>query len=175
MILKNRVKLFFSLFLLVILGCANAEKQPEQLLLSKNIVLHYEQPDNISHSWRTLILKYPDWYFSHEVVDPKTMYAGIDLTGLLQDYIRSIFDPEAREALPAGWLEELAREQSAAFGIKDGNAALMEKGFGSLYHMFNKEEGRGEIFILEENQAHWLQVHSSKEQFQDLIENIKER
>ena len=175
MILKNMVKALISLVLLFTLSCANAEKSTNELILSKSISLHYEQPENISHSWRTIIFKYPDWYFSHEIVDPKTMYPRIDLKGLLQDYIRSMFDEEARNKLPASWLEELAREQSAAFGIKGGNAELMKKGFGELYHMFNQEEGRGEIFILEENQTHWLQVHSSKEQFQELIENIKER
>ena len=175
MILKNMVKVFVTLALLSILSCANATKQTNQLILSKNIVLHYEQPEEISHADRLLIFKYQDWYFSHQNVDPKTMYRGVDLTGLLQDFIRSMFDQDARKALPAGWLEELSREQSAAFGIKDGNSGLIKKGFGSLYHMFNQEEGRGEIFILEENQTHWLQVHSSKEKFQELIENIKER
>lgn len=169
------VKVFIALVLFSASGCANAAKQRQELILSKNISLHYQQPENITHSWRTIIFKYPDWYFSHEIVDPKVMYSGIDLTGLLQDFIRSMFDEELRGKLPAGWLEELSREQSIAFGIKDGNTGLMNKGFGALYHMFSQDEGRGEIFILEENQTHWLQIHSSKEQFQDLIENIKER
>lgn len=175
MILKNMVKVFVTLALLSFLSCANATKQTNQLILSKNISVHYEQPESISHADRLVIFKYKDWYFSHQTVDPRTLYRGVDLTGLLQDFIRSMFDQEARKALPADWLEALSREQSAAFGIKDDNSGLMKKGFGALYHMFNREEGRGEIFILGENQTHWLQIHSNKETFNGLIKNIKER
>lgn len=173
--IKNMAKILIAVALVTLVSCAIADNESNELIISKNIVVEYEQPESISHTWQLLMFKYSDWYFSHQVVDPKTMYRGVDLTGMLQDFIRSMFDAENRKKLPTAWLAELSREQSEAFGINPNNSSSFTTGFGSIYQMYNEDDARGEIFIIEDSQTHWLQVHADKRKFLKLIESIKER
>lgn len=168
-------RVFLSLALLSTIGCVNAKVEANELVLSKDISLHYQQPEVIAHSWQLLTFKYRDWSFSHEIVNPKTMYSGIDLTGLLQNYIRSMFESEALSKLPAGWLQELSKEQASVHGITEESSDKIKAQFGTLYYVYDKDSSEGQIYILEENQTHRIQVGSNREQFQQLISNIRER
>ncbi|WP_432468903.1 hypothetical protein [Agarivorans sp. Z349TD_8] len=87
-----------------------------ELVVSPSFKITYPEPELISHSADTLILKYGDWNFSHAIINPETMYASIDLSGLELAFVKSIFSPEVRET-QATWLAALAAEQAATFGL----------------------------------------------------------
>ena len=97
-----------------------------EIVLSRNISIAYESPRIISHSGNLLIMRYDNWYFSHEVIDPKTFYKTVDLSGIEHTFIESIFSDRERKTLPL-WLGELAREQAERFGVTKKNITSLPK------------------------------------------------
>lgn len=146
----------------------------ETLVISQNISVDYETPAILAHSGDQLIFKYEDWSFSHSVVDPEELYPAIDLTGLDQDFIVSIFVPESRKILPP-WLALLAKEQADTFGVELDNIKLKALAGGRVYATYSMEAKEGNIFVLEEQKIHHFQLLGAKETFQRLLNNIKDR
>ncbi|MBQ0783639.1 MAG: hypothetical protein KBT66_05335, partial [Amphritea sp.] len=108
------IKLIQIVCLLLFASFVSADK----LVISPRLYIDFRPPNLIFHSGETLLVKYDDWSFTHEDIDPKTIYQGIDLSGLEHDYIESLFVPEMREDFPS-WLAALSMEQAESFYHKD--------------------------------------------------------
>jgi hypothetical protein len=163
-------KLLSSLLLVFCVSChAN-----ESLILSSETSIDYSHPKVISHGGNLLIMKYDNWYFSHELIDPIKLYPSIDLTGLEKDFIKSLFIPSIRESFPK-WLGELSLEQASIFGITENKS--VHKKFDNIeyYSIFDSNGKTGNIFIIEANQVHHLSFSGEIEQYTKLINSIKER
>lgn len=145
------------------------------LILSPQLKLQYDEPTLISHTSDTLIVKYDNWYFSHNVINPKVVYASIDLTGIDVDFFTAIFEPSVREGLPP-WLASLADEQAKTFGANKNNTLKRNVGEALLYGVYDDKNSQGEIFLIEASQQiHHFSTIGNRQQFSDVINNIKER
>lgn len=142
------------------------------LVISSNLRIDYQPPATLSHSQRLLIFKYNDWHFSHEILDPTEIYPSVDLTGMEQLYVRSMFAPQHRQDLPE-WLAVLSKEQAEAFSISKENSIHNSQDEWELYAAHTGDDGN--IFIIEEAQIHHLSVRGNKKHFTQLIESIEER
>lgn len=145
-----------------------------QLVLSSQTTVNYLEPNIISHGGNLLILKYDDWHFSHEVINPLLIYPSVDLTGLEADFIRSLFDEPTRNSLPK-WLAELSIEQADFFGITNNKTEYKKLNQIEYYSVYDPNNDRGNIFILEAHQVHHLRFSGKKNKYIDLINAIKER
>ena len=144
------------------------------LIVSRNIKIVYEEPLMMSHSMNSLIFKYGGWYFSHSVVNPETMYSNIDLTGVENEFIKSLFDSDIRKKFPM-WLSSLSEEQSISLGVSNNNVIEKTIGEVKLYAAYNLSDGMGHVFLIEENIAHHLTIVGSELQYKKLITWLKER
>lgn len=144
------------------------------LILSNKTTISYPLPNMISHSGNMLIMKYDDWYFSHELIDPTKIYPAIDLSGLEREFIKSLFDASLRQKFPK-WLAELSIEQANVFGISNNNFDYKKFKEIELYSIFNADSSEANIFIFEENQIHHINFNGAKRKYTDLINTIKER
>jgi len=145
-----------------------------ELVVSPSLKVTYTEPKLISHSSETLILKYEDWYFSHSLINPQTMYSSIDLSGLELEFVKSIFSPQLRETQPA-WLAALSTEQAETFGLPTNKVIEKTLGTATIYAVYIADESMGHIFVIEEEQAHQLTMLGKKERFSELMSAIKER
>ena len=166
----NKYVTFICLMLCSAFGWTNQG----ELVLSRNISISYQQPQVISHSGNLLIMRYEDWYFSHEVVDPKAFYKTVDLSGLEHTFIKSIFLDKERKALPL-WLGELAREQADIFGVAKKNITIKESKNFSLLGAYQEEAAEGNIFILEDHQIHYINLSGSHAAYNTIFSAIAER
>ncbi len=148
--------------------------QAGELVLSQDLKLQYSQPNLTSHSSNTLILKYDDWVVSHQLVDPKTVYARVDLSGIEEQYIKSLFLPEIRNTFPE-WLQALSEEQARQFGLPENSMTQEQVGNAELIGTFSKKNGEGYLYIFDKTAIHHIRVIGSEKQYQQIIENIKER
>lgn len=146
----------------------------ETLVISQDISVDYETPAILAHSGDQVIFKYDDWSFSHSVVNPKTLYPAVDLTGLDHDFIVSIFVPASRNSLPP-WLALLAQEQAHTFGLELGKVKVKTLSGGTIYAIYSMEAKEGNIFVLEEQKIHHFQMLGAQVAFQRLLNNIKDR
>jgi len=146
----------------------------DELVISNKLSLHYSEPKLIAHSSGVLIAKYDNWYFSHELVNPKSFYGIVDLTGIEHDFLRHVFFVKTKHELPK-WIIELAREQTQSFGIKKSN--IFKASFDSYDILSNyvSEAKEGNIFILEEHQIHKVNVFGEKDKFEVILKAIQER
>jgi hypothetical protein len=143
--------------------------------LTRNLRAAVDQPPVVALSSNVMIFKYKDWNFSEEDVNPKQVYTGIDLTGLLTSYFRAVFDASKREALPAGWLAELASEQARTLKLKKyGWKHRIVEG-ADIYATFDDKEKLGTIFIIEKKQVYRVQISGPKSKYKSFIASISER
>jgi hypothetical protein len=169
-LLTEETRLKYLALLLAI--CFSASACAAELVISKDIAIDYRRPDTLSHSQRLLIFKYDDWHFSHEVLDPSTIYPSVDLAGMERIYIESLFEERARDKLPE-WMAVLSREQSEVFAASGDNVVHVENGDWEIRGSYS--EGEGNIFILEPLQIHHLSMRGDKKKFTHLIEAIRGR
>ncbi len=144
------------------------------LILSDKLKLNYESPILISHTQDSLIVKYKDWNFFHVVVNPKTIYSNIDLTGVEKEFLISIFDIQKRQNLP-NWLASLSTEQSKEFGVGSNNVYKSNIGKVKILGVYDKNRSAGYIYVFEELKTHNFVVYGTKSQYLSLINNIKVR
>ncbi|MDO6686729.1 MULTISPECIES: hypothetical protein [unclassified Agarivorans] len=145
-----------------------------ELIISSDIKITYPEPELISHSSDTLILKYPNWTFSHSAINPETMYAAIDLTGIELDFIQSIFVSELRNKQP-DWLSTLATEQAESLGLSSNKAIEKALGTATIYAVYNSDETTGYVFLVEDTQAHQITIIGSKKHYLNVIQWLKLR
>lgn len=147
----------------------------DTLVLSQKLKVDYESPSLISHTDDSLIVKYDDWYFVHSVVNPKTVYHTVDLTGNERKYIKSIFDMDTRKEFPK-WMAELSSEQAQEFGIKGVDDVLKYNvGKTDVLSTYDQEKSAGYIYVFDELVLHHIVVFGTKRNFEAVISSIKER
>lgn len=144
------------------------------LVLSQDLALEYPEPELISHTSSMLILKYEDWVLSHQVVDGASMYSQIDLSGVVGDFIRSVFIPKERASLP-GWLQVLAEGQGREFGLPEGVVTSQGIGEFELLGTYSKQHAAGYLYLFDRAAIHHFVVQGSEERYRDVINSIKER
>lgn len=161
---------------LLILGIllTTFQAQSGELVLSQDLALDYAEPKLISHSSNTLILKYDDWVLSHRVVDPTAIYPKIDLSGVEELYLKSLFLPASRDSLPE-WLQVLAKEQAQQFGLPEGQVAADNVGDARILGTYNQKNEEGYLYIFDRAAIHQLTIMGSEKQYKDIIKNIRER
>lgn len=167
MLIKVRL-LFLILFLHSTFIGAN------EFVLSSEVSLDYPNPVLISHTQDSLIFKYDGWMFAHNVVNPKSMYQAIDLTGLEKDYIQALFFPEKINRLPT-WLGKLAQDQSTEFSFT--NSLNVEEGSNNpkILAGFNKLNGIGHAYIFDVNSTHHIVFNGKKDKFELIVKNVRKR
>jgi len=144
------------------------------LVLSQQLNLEYEKPLVISHTEDFLIVKYKDWYFSHSIINAKSMHANIDLSGMERQYIKSMFDKETRNQFPR-WLAELSKEQAQVLGVPNNKVDKSKIGEADIIAVYNEIEKSGFIYIFEALKIHNINVVGSKTHYYKLINSMEER
>lgn len=157
--------------LLVLSGYASASNT---LVLSSELMLRYPTPELISHSTNTLIIKYEDWYFTHQVVDSSSFVPKVDLEGVEALFIRSIFLSEHRERLP-DWLQVLAEDLQLAYGGEQGAIIQRDSPGEEVLGSYNSETLTGHLFVFDQAAIHRIVVQGPKDRFEEVLERIKER
>lgn len=150
------------------------QAQSGEWVLSQDLALDYAEPKLISHSSNTLILKYDDWVLSHRVVDPTAIHPKIDLSGVEELYLKSLFLPASRDSLPK-WLQVLAKEQAQQFGLPEGQVAADNVGDARILGTYNQKNEEGYLYIFDRAAIHQLTIMGSEKQYKDIIKNIRER
>lgn len=164
-----RVAIAVSLLLISISCSAQSE-----LILAENLKMNIEPVQTISHTEDMLILVYEDWRVAHEVMDPKWIYPGVDLSGMEKVYVRSLFEPQAREDLPA-WLAVLSKEQAETFGIDQKSVVKRTIGEALLLAAYDPGGAQGEIFVIDGKRIHHFQVLGQEKEFDGVIKRLVER
>ncbi|QUM89946.1 hypothetical protein HWV03_14605 [Moritella sp. 36] len=161
------------IFLLAIfIGLLNPIVNANELRLSKNVIVNYPTPAIVSHADNLLIVKYQDWYFSHEQLEPKNIYQAIDLTGLEHSFIKSMFIPKVRLELPK-WLAELSKEQAASYAITDTSSTIKRSSDLDIYSAYDSANQKGIVYILEPVTIHSISYSGSDKHFSKLLSMIK--
>lgn len=146
----------------------------EQLHLSNKVVVDISIPEKLSHSDNMLILKYYDWYFSHEIINPKEFYTTIDLTDIQHEFLKSVFYPNLRTSLP-NWLGELANEQAMSFGLSKTNVINRKFGDVEVLGGYDDASKQGNILVFEKYQIHHLSIGGEDEYYIELLNAIKRK
>ncbi len=167
----KRILVFLPLFFTITLstGCIAAN-----LVISDKLAISYSKPNIIVHTQNSLILKYEDWWFSHEVVDGERVYPGMDLTEHLPQFIRSIFNAKIRKHVSPE-LSALSEEQAKVFGVTRDNVMREKRGVAELMAIYDVKSKRGDVYVIEERMIQHVEVSGSEAKFVELISNIKER
>jgi hypothetical protein len=143
----------------------------ETLVISSKLQVEYPKPLLIANG-EGLIFRYKDWWFSHEIVNPKNFYPKIDLTGIDKIFIKAIF---TKKVLPAKWLNELAIEQANEFGVTKSNVEIIKIDNAEIMGVYDKKDNQGQIFIIEDLIIHNLYINGSKDKFELILSKIKGR
>jgi len=165
---KIPVLLFiFSLFFVT-------ESFSDTLVLSSKLKVDYPNPVLISHTENTLIIKYENWSFLHNIVNPKEIYHTIDLTGLEKDFILSIFEQKTNSNFPE-WLNALSREQAKEFGVTSSNVLRRKINLSEIIGVYDKKRNSGYLYVFDETKIHHFVIYGSEEKYNLLVSYIKER
>lgn len=163
----SRRKIALSLLLCVI----STHTWSQKFIASKDIQLDLPDSAIIIQSGNSVLFKYPDWTLNHQIIDPKTFYQGVDLTGLLQIFIRNIFEPNEGEL--ANWLQFIAKEQAKGFKVTDKNTSQFSLGEFEVYSVFDSGEKSGNIFLVGQDYVSHFNVLSDKKVFVKLLDILK--
>lgn len=144
------------------------------LVLSQDLEMSYPDPLLISHTSTMLLIKFDGWVLSHEVVNPSSIYSNIDLSGVEEDYLKSVFQPEIRESLPK-WLRVLSEEQALSFGLPESGVTNRVVGEFEIFGSYNEHIDSGYIYVFDRAAIHSLTVLGSEDRFNEVITSIKER
>ena len=110
----------------------------------------------------------------HELVNPRTFYPRIDLSGVERTFLRSIFYSNERKKLPE-WLRILSAEQAELFGVGTSNVSQKRVGQAEIVGVLNSQESSSHLYIFEELKIHHLQVNGDNKKFKAVIESIEAR
>ncbi|HDY8173718.1 TPA: hypothetical protein RQL04_004791 [Vibrio vulnificus] len=144
------------------------------LHLSNSVVMDLSLPKEVSHSNNLLILKFDDWHFSHEVIDPKTFFRPVDLTDIQHHFLKSVFYPNLRDNFPS-WLRELSNELAVSFGLPKSQVIDGKFDNFELIGSYDSISKQGYLFIFEEHQIHHISYFGEKEHYLNMTNTIKEK
>jgi len=148
-------------------------KAAENNFIVSNLVkVSTPPPVKIAHTSNMVILKFNGWSLTHEAINPKTYVPSVDLTGIDNLFIQSLFDNSKRQKLPV-WLSSLAQELSKSFAIDMNDYYFKQLGELMVYATYDKQENLGRIFILEKSQIHSINVQGSNQEFTNIINKFK--
>mgnify|MGYP006000052851 FL=1 len=164
---------FRGLSLALLLWVSSSAAWSQEFIVSKDLKFEIPEPAAIIHSGESVFLKYTDWSLSHTVLNPKTFYTGVDLTGLLEAYIRTIFEPEKSELV--NWLQFMAKEQAKAFKLTDKNTQKVSLGNFTLYSVFDSSDKNGHIFLVGKDYISHFNILSDKKNYSNFIKLLKGR
>jgi len=164
---NNKIILGLVLFVLV---CSNAISQT--LIVSSSLKLDVEPASSVLHSGETLILKYSDWTLSHQILNPKTFYKKVDLTGISHEFVMHMFNKGMKD-LPE-WLMKLAKEQADTFAINQNSTVRFNLKTSEVMSVYDNDMQQGNIFILEPSYINHFQLIGSKARFQSFLELLKD-
>jgi len=170
--LKSMEKMIMSIFIAMTLFMSPANA--DELVLSTNIKVEYPSPVLIGHIGGSLVVKFKDWSFSHENLDPKTFYHRIDLTGIENEFIKSIFNRKHKSNLPE-WLINISAKISEGMGNDPHSVQSLKLGKAEIYAGYNSKMEQGQVFILDDLTIHKIAMSGSKEKFTLMVKNIMER
>ncbi|ELH3008334.1 hypothetical protein DC365_23960 [Vibrio vulnificus] len=148
--------------------------QAAELHLSNSVVMDLTLPKEASHSSNLLILKFDDWHFSHEVIDPKTFFRPVDLTDIQHHFLKSVFYPNLRDNFPS-WLRELSNELAVSFGLPKSQVIDGKFDNFELIGSYDSISKQGYLFIFEEHQIHHISYFGEKEHYLNMTNTIKEK
>lgn len=157
----------FTVLSLSVFGMAQAQL----LVLSDQTRVEISPPSMIAHSGDMLLLKYDNGTIFHEVVDPKTMYTQIDLTGLERSFIRSLFDNTERKKLPA-WLAALSAEQADQLGVGRGKLIAEKLGDRELLGIHDPGSKVAHLYLFETLKTHHLIIKGDEVHLRELIRGL---
>lgn len=160
-----------NIFLIYISCLLSLDTLSQEFIVSKDIRIELPQAPVIAHSGGSVLFKYPDWVLSHEALNPKTFYAGVDLTGQLQTYIRNIFEPKKGDLV--SWLQIMAKEQAAAFKVTDKNSSKFQVKEFTVYSVFDGGERNGHVFLLGKDYASHFNIISDEQEFLAFLALLK--
>ena len=163
--------LFRKTLYLMFLGLLSLDLWSQEFIASKDIRITLPEAPIIVQSGESVLFKYPDWVLGHEILDPKTFYRGVDLTGQLPSYIRNIFEPKEGD-LPS-WLQVLAQEQALVFKVSDKtyNKTVL-KDF-TIYSVFDLENKNGHIFLVGTDYVSHFNVLSSESKHKEILKLLE--
>lgn len=146
----------------------------QTLILSEKLKLEFDDPIFIAHSSDALIVKYESWSFMHHIVDAKSIYQKVDLSGIEELYLSSIFDETERQKLP-NWLKVLSKEQADSFGVNEKNVEQKTIKDAKLLAAFDPAKSIGQVYVFEDLKIHQITVHGKKQFMTEVINNIGAR
>lgn len=160
-----------NVFFILMLNILSVDASSQNFVASKGIKLNLPTDPIIIHSGESIFFKYPDWVLAHQVLNPRTFYTGIDLTGLLQSYIRNIFEPKIGAL--ANWLQVMAKGQAKAFKVSDENYRKFILNEFTVYSVFDSEGKNGHIFLVGKGYVSHFNVLSDEKTYLNFLEVLK--
>lgn len=160
-----------NVFLILILCILSIDASSQAFVASKDIKLDLPADPIIIHSGGSILFKYPDWVLSHQILNPQTFYTGIDLTDLLQSYIRNIFEPKVGSLV--NWLQVMAKDQAKAFKVTDENHRKFILKEFTVYSVFDSEGKNGHIFLIGKGYVSHFNVLSDEKAYLNFLEILK--
>ncbi len=160
-----------KVFLSFLLSVIAMHSWSQTFIVSEDIKLDLPNTAVILHSGNAVLFKYDNWVLSHQVLDPSTFYPSIDLTGLMSDFIRSIFEPKKAE-LPK-WLQVIAQEQANAFNVSNGETQNFLLGKFEVYSVYDPNEKKGHLFLIGKDYVSHFNVLADKKEFLNFLEILK--
>lgn len=142
-----------------------------EFIASKDIKLILPDTPIVAHSGDSIIFKYPNWVVRHQILNPKTFYQGVDLTGIFQAYIRNIFEPGGGDL--AAWMLEMAKEQAKTFKVTKKNMSKSMHTDFTLYSVFDSEGRNGHIFLVGKDYVSHFNLISTEKEYLEFLEILK--
>jgi len=167
--MEKMIKLVF-----IAIALLTSTVNADDLILSTNIKVEYPSPVLIGHISGSLVIKYKDWSFSHNDLDPKTFYHRVDLTGIENEFIKSMFDPKHQSKLPE-WITHISGKIAEGMGNDPDSTLSRKLGKAHIYGGYSSKMKQGQVFIIDELTIHNIAISGDKEKFTSLVNNIKER
>lgn len=143
------------------------------LALTNKLHVEVENPLSVALAGEGLVFVYSNGAISVKRVNPKNVYDAVDLTGMLQLFVKAVFDVSQRRQLPAQWMDELAKQQAKAYGIKKDNWRHQRIGEADLYMVFDAEGKTGNVFVLENGLTYQIQITGDKGRYSSFVESIR--
>lgn len=130
------------------------------------------QPETITLAGDALLLKYDGWYFYQDNLDPTRVYSSVDLSGVLGEFFKTVFDPSKCKLLPAQWLCTLAEGQAESLHIEGSSLKHWHSADVTFYAFYESETGAGNVFIIYKESVQRIKVKGSEAAFNSLIKKL---
>jgi len=145
----------------------------DNFILSSKLRFDYFSPHFITHNGSYLLIKYKDWSFSHENIEPDKFYSTVDISGYERDFLRAGYDTKYRSKLPKK-LTAVSKEFTKGLNNKPDTIKHYKIGDAEILTGHDGKNS-GQIYIMEELAIHQIVVNGEKKYLDLILKNIKER